>query len=703
MAQQRFSTSGKVSPEKLMSSPVFESIQSSNLPLEAPSEILYANAFSGEEPVEMPADLKEIFNDPNITLTAPNFRAQLEQLINQYDSDAGPWYIDGSDGILLVHNKKVTDQTETLYRYQDETGEVLKVQVTTNYVSAGVGQSMVSLGATSKGLYGTTNIAPTLEDTLDKYGSETTDPKAGLNLVLQRPPGKARFATSTTTHRGIQKPLVRTMDGTSQKTLYHNEIKANADAVRANSKNELFLQKVTDAIQQLVRQNFTGVQQPLFKAQLLDYIKTGKVGSVLGLILNKEIPLADKTIARFTHRSRLHYCKTFYIKGGRHRNTPTDQIIEDIKNSIKNQASSRVGKSRDRGVAEWKIKGTWYTDAEITAMARKQSRTGYKGYPMAISQSYIQQTANSASAKYFINNATIRGARVLNYGDKIVVTVDLSGAAPVKVTVKDMINMLAQREGSPVAMLKQANALRNSNKRAKRKEVEVQMTVVGNPLLETGQTIAIQNIGKKYSGYWHIKSCIHKLDSNGFTTSLTLDRGSGSSGITVSTSVTGQAPTPSTLKGTKGTHTGTTTVVTPNKTDNWNSRDIALLENMGAAAQTGDANARKVYNEMIELMKYSRSQGTTGEPLYEIDTDEFVYNYSTEHRRPGSKFSPKVKMTPAGKRAYEAMIKARAEEAKRRTRATEQAIRNTLKPNTSLPKLTRPSKGQLNLSIIKKK
>ena len=60
-------------------------------------------------------------------------------------------------------------------------------------------------------------------------------------------------------------------------------------------------------------------------------------------------------------------------------------------------------------------------------------------------------------------------------------------------------------------------------------------------------------------------------------------------------------------------------------------------------------------------------------------------------------------MTPAGKRAYEAMIKARAEEAKRRTRATEQAIRNTLKPNTSLPKLTRPSKGQLNLSIIKKK
>lgn len=93
MAQQRFSTSGKVSPEKLMSSPVFESIQSSNLPLEAPSEILYANAFSGEEPVEMPADLKEIFNDPNITLTAPNFRAQLEQLINQYDSDAGPWYL----------------------------------------------------------------------------------------------------------------------------------------------------------------------------------------------------------------------------------------------------------------------------------------------------------------------------------------------------------------------------------------------------------------------------------------------------------------------------------------------------------------------------------------------------------------------------------------------------------------------------------
>lgn len=703
MAQQRFSSSQeKVSPEKLMSSPVFESLQSDNMPLEADSKILYANPFAGVEPVPMPADLKEIFNDPNITLTAPNFRTQLEQLMNQYDGDAGPWYVDGSDGFLLIHNKKLTDKTETLYRWQDENGEVLKVQITTNWVSAGAGQSMVSLGGSSKGLYGTTNIDPTLDDVIDQYGSpDEPSPTSGLNVSQQRGTGSTQFAT------GIQKtnrypaikhepePVIRTMDGTSQATLRQRENQANANAIQQYSGNTLFLQKVTDAIQQLIQKaGLTGVQTGLLRVQLLDYIKTGNVGSVLGLIINKQIPLADKTIYRFTHRSRLRYTKTFFIKGGKPR-AGSDMILEDIKNHIKNSASNMVGKSRDQGVAEWKINGTWYTDAEITAMARRQSadgsgRMGYTGAPGNMprgvpynAQRYIEQTTREASQKYFITDATVQGSSVVNYGDRIVVTIDMSGHAPVKVTVKDMINMLAQREGSPVAMIKQANMLRNANKKAKRKEIEMQMIVIGNPMLEAGQSLLIENIGKKYSGLWHIKTCVHKLDSNGFTSSLTLNKGAGSSGVTVSTA----SETQSTGAKTKGKGTGSKTVVTPNRTDNWNSGDIALLQSVGASAQSGNTEAQQTYNQMVDLMKYASEHSSTGEPLYEVDTSEFVYNYPTEHTRPYSgKGTPKVKMTKKGQEMLQQRLREQAAEKKRQAEAAAAALKNSMKPFTGLPR-----------------
>lgn len=706
MSQTRFSSSGnKVSPEKLMSNPAYNSIQSANMPLEADFEVLYANPFCGEDPVPMSGELKKIFNDPNLTMTAPNFRAQLEQIMNQYDGDSGPWSVDGSDGLIVIHNKKLTSQTETLYRYQDENGEVLKIQITTNWVSVGGGQSVVGLSGGTKSIYGSTNLDPTLEDELNQYLPQDD----GLNLSkVKRSDGHVQFATRVQTknrYAAIKHPdrnIVRELDGTSNQTLINQDAKNNQWAISQYSHNDIFLKRMVDSIQAMIqRSGFTGVQTGLLRMQLLDYIKTGQVGSVLGLILNKQIPLAESqkfaenSPFRFTYTHRLRYQKRIPKKEGKHRGKSTDVIFEEIVAELKNSASNYTSNSG------WKINGKWYTDAQVRALARQRSKSldgsgrmgkigsehsdrGVYGIYNTAEQ-LIVKTAKEASKQYFITNATIQGSKVEDYGDYFLVTVDISGNAPVKVTVKDMINIMAQRDGSPIAMLRQSNLLRNSNKRAKRKEIEVQMVVVGNPLLSTGQTIQIANIGKKYSGNWFIKTCIHKLDSNGFTTSLTLNKASGNTGVTVSTVVPTQGEVKTNGKPKSGSSKATVIPSTsdkpsskPKRTDNYNSGDIQLLQSVGASGDT------KTMNQMAELLKYEATHSTSDEPLYEVSVDDVVYNYNTGHSRPLTDDSkPKVKMTQHGKQMYEQMLKDKAKAAEEKAKRAKKLGSNLLKRDTS--------------------
>lgn len=718
MSQTRFSSSGnKVSPEKLMSNPAYNSIQSANMPLEADFEVLYANPFCGEDPVPMSGELKKIFNDPNLTMTAPNFRAQLEQIMNQYDGDSGPWSVDGSDGLIVIHNKKLTSQTETLYRYQDENGEVLKIQITTNWVSVGGGQSVVGLSGGTKSIYGSTNLDPTLEDELNQYLPQDD----GLELhKVKRSDGHVQFATRVQTKnryaaiKHADRNIIRELDGTSNQTLINQDTENNQWAISQYSHNDIFLKRMVDSIQAMIqRSGFTGVQTGLLRMQLLDYIKTGQVGSVLGLILNKQIPLAESqkfaenSPFRFTYTHRLRYQKRIPKKGGKHRDKSTDVIFEEIVAELKNSASNYTSESG------WKINGKWYTDAQVRALARQRSKSpdgsgrmgkigsehsdrGVYGIYNTAEQ-LIVKTAKEASKQYFITNATIQGSKVEDHGDYFLVTVDISGNAPVKVTVKDMINIMAQRDGSPIAMLRQSNLLRNSNKRAKRKEIEVQMVVVGNPLLSTGQTIQIANIGKKYSGNWFIKTCIHKLDSNGFTTSLTLNKASGNTGVTVSTVVPTQGEVKTNGKPKSGSSKATVIPSTsdkpsskPKRTDNYNSGDIQLLQSVGASGDT------KTMNQMAELLKYEATHSTSDEPLYEVSVDDVVYNYNTGHSRPLTDDSkPKVRMTQHGKQMYEQMLKDKAKAAKEKVKRAKKLSSNLLKRDTSGSFIPKDTSGHI--------
>lgn len=97
------------------------------------------------------------------------------------------------------------------------------------------------------------------------------------------------------------------------------------------------------------------------------------------------------------------------------------------------------------------------------------------------------------------------------------------------------------------------------------KDLQVDMTVVGRPSLASGQVIYLDNVGNRFSGYYHIKVCEHVMSSDqGYLCKLTLVRntekiGKESGSITGKVTSTTKSKTTSTKKN-KGTGTKTTKV-----------------------------------------------------------------------------------------------------------------------------------------------
>lgn len=96
------------------------------------------------------------------------------------------------------------------------------------------------------------------------------------------------------------------------------------------------------------------------------------------------------------------------------------------------------------------------------------------------------------------------------------------------------------------------------------KDLQVDMTVVGRPSLASGQVIYLDNVGKRFSGYYHIKVCEHVMSPDqGYLCKLTLVRntekiGKESGSITGKVNTTKSKTTTTTKK--KGTGTKTTKV-----------------------------------------------------------------------------------------------------------------------------------------------
>lgn len=561
----------------IISNPVFYAPQTTPQEgAETKSEILYANKFSGLDEVPMSGELLELFTDNALNLTDTNFRLQLQHILEEYDSENGPWYIDGVNGIIHIHNRKIANSA-FVYRYQDENGEVLRVQVTTNWTTgttSGTVASSISRNKTKEVIrfdlptpdfsipisenpvrrhrnaiwLEKDNVGRNIEGPghypdyyqlshVDNEGRTIDDGVAGAYAASQHYSRGGDIMPLANPYEAQMAENIRVQREVAAREARYDEIQssqnAGANVSRRNSARRLnsfiatedeWVDQFYDNVMEEVQKGATTPEMAEERVNVVKKIYNGKpLTEAEQRVANTQIWLDDpKVLARvgkveaprsftasFRQRSNsvAPYTTTLYYNYGTAGTVVNATTIKDLSRQL-----------QAHGITEGASNGWWETTYQPHQVLEDVQKV--------IRQANQSSRSNGGSAATRVGNIQVK----INGDGTYTVKVQAIGTYAPVVTLTDIANFRKKRDTPGVGGSKRAralalvNSMRNRAKKTKHKEIEVQMLVVGRPSLCAGQYIDILNIGNRYSGQWYIKTCVHQLDSNGYTCSLTLKK-----------------------------------------------------------------------------------------------------------------------------------------------------------------------------------
>lgn len=560
----------------IISNPVFYAPQTTPQEgAETKSEILYANKFSGLDEVPMSGELLELFTDNALNLTDTNFRLQLQHILEEYDSENGPWYIDGVNGIIHIHNRKIA-KSAFVYRYQDENGEVLRVQVTTNWTTgttSGTVASSISRNKTKEIIrfdlpvpdfsipvsenpmrrhrnaiwLEKDNVGRNIEGPghypdyyrlshVDNEGRVIDDGVAGAYAVSQHYSMGGDILPLPNPYEAQMAENIRVQQEFAAREARYDEIQASqnagANVSRRNSARRLnsfiatedeWVDQFYDNVMEEVQKGATTPEMAEERVNVVKKIYNGNpLTEAERRVANTQIWLYDPEViakigkveaprsftASFRQRGNsVQPYTTLYYNYGTAGTVVNATTIEDLSRQL-----------QAHGITEGASNGwgkTTYQPHQVLEDVQK-----------VIRQANQSSRSNGGSAATRVGNIQVK----INGDGTYTVKVQAIGTYAPVVTLTDIANFRKKRDTPGVGGSKRAralalvNSIRNRTKKTKHKEIEVQMLVVGRPSLCAGQYIDILNIGNRYSGQWYIKTCVHQLDSNGYTCSLTLKK-----------------------------------------------------------------------------------------------------------------------------------------------------------------------------------
>lgn len=560
----------------IISNPVFYAPQTTPQEgAETKSEILYANKFSGLDEVPMSGELLELFTDNALNLTDTNFRLQLQHILEEYDSENGPWYIDGVNGIIHIHNRKIA-KSAFVYRYQDENGEVLRVQVTTNWTTgttSGTVASSISRNKTKEIIrfdlpvpdfsipvsenpmrrhrnaiwLEKDNVGRNIEGPghypdyyrlshVDNEGRVIDDGVAGAYAVSQHYSMGGDILPLSNPYEAQMAENIRVQQEFAAREARYDEIQASqnagANVSRRNSARRLnsfiatedeWVDQFYDNVMEEVQKGATTPEMAEERVNVVKKIYNGNpLTEAERRVANTQIWLDDPEViakigkveaprsftASFRQRGNsVRSYTTLYYNYGTAGTVVNATTIEDLSRQL-----------QAHGITEGASNGwgkTTYQPHQVLEDVQK-----------VIRQANQSSRSNGGSAATRVGNIQVK----INGDGTYTVKVQAIGTYAPVVTLTDIANFRKKRDTPGVGGSKRAralalvNSIRNRTKKTKHKEIEVQMLVVGRPSLCAGQYIDILNIGNRYSGQWYIKTCVHQLDSNGYTCSLTLKK-----------------------------------------------------------------------------------------------------------------------------------------------------------------------------------
>lgn len=560
----------------IISNPVFYAPQTTPQEgAETKSEILYANKFSGLDEVPMSGELLELFTDNALNLTDTNFRLQLQHILEEYDSENGPWYIDGVNGIIHIHNRKIA-KSAFVYRYQDENGEVLRVQVTTNWTTgttSGTVASSISRNKTKEIIrfdlpvpdfsipvsenpmrrhrnavwLEKDNVGRNIEGPghypdyyrlshVDNEGRVIDDGVAGAYAASQHYSMGGDILPLPNPYEAQMAENIRVQQEFAAREARYDEIQASqnagANVSRRNSARRLnsfiatedeWVDQFYDNVMEEVQKGATTPEMAEERVNVVKKIYNGNpLTEAERRVANTQIWLDDPEViakigkveaprsftASFRQRGNsVQPYTTLYYNYGTAGTVVNATTIEDLSRQL-----------QAHGITEGASNGwgkTTYQPHQVLEDVQK-----------VIRQANQSSRSNGGSAATRVGNIQVK----INGDGTYTVKVQAIGTYAPVVTLTDIANFRKKRDTPGVGGSKRAralalvNSIRNRTKKTKHKEIEVQMLVVGRPSLCAGQYIDILNIGNMYSGQWYIKTCVHQLDSNGYTCSLTLKK-----------------------------------------------------------------------------------------------------------------------------------------------------------------------------------
>lgn len=488
--------------KQVISNKVYESLQ---VPTEQSrntvGKILYANSFSGVAQVPMPADLKALI-DSDLGLIGNNILIQLEQKMKGYPN--GPWYIDSRDGVIYIHNRKFTQEPEYNYIYQSENGEVLKVSFTMqNVTKRAKAQLTETIDPDDKGLIvGSTDIkeperakeeivtplAPLPQDNTEVVPS--WDYGTGQNFGLGHPNIAAEMDAEQRYGAKAQKHNQAMKEYGSKKPYVAYE--AGKQEMLDNLSTDQYREAINIAANRLPSDK---------KRQLQQILKNSKNGKELESNLRQ---LLENERYLFTGEYKMEYLAEEWVdpreydpEGG----TITHMI--DIR--------------------------TFSSNPYEKQMIDNQSQRGIEAMEK---NPYITVYPNTYKVDYSGEGVT---TPTMTRKVKAKVKIRRMKKVPVLVPIYKLYHNLFGRYGGADKVSWAMNANANVGLKTTERKLVCQMTVVGRPSLQSSQVISLENVGKRWSGYWYIKSVQHSMDAGqGYLCTLDLIKSNAKAGQTTS-------------------------------------------------------------------------------------------------------------------------------------------------------------------------
>ena len=489
--------------KQVISNKVYESLQ---VPTEqsrnTTGKILYANRFSGVAQVAMPSDLKSLI-DSDLGLIGNNILVQLEQKMKGYAN--GPWYIDSRDGVIYIHNRKFQEEPEYNYIYQSENGEVLRVSFATQKVTKRVkAQLTQALDPEDKGLIvGSTDITEPekekeevtllkpfvaqVDNTMvvnygsvpyEDYRSHPTTNIAAEMEAEQRYGAKAQKYNSAMKEYGSQKPYVA--------------YNAGKQEALDNLSTEQYREAINTAVNNLPNDKKRVIQQ------ILKNSKNGKeLESNLRQLLENERYL-------FTGEYKMEYLAEEWVD-------PREYDPEG--GTITHRVNIR----------------TFSSNPYEKQMIDNQSQRGISAMEK---NPYITVYPDTYKVEYPGDGVT---TPTMTRKVKAKVKIRRMKKVPFLVPIYKLYHNLFSRYGGADKVTWAMNANANGGLKISERKLVCQMTVVGRPSLQSSQIISLENVGKRWSGFWYIKSVQHSMDAGqGYLCTLDLVKNNARDGQTTS-------------------------------------------------------------------------------------------------------------------------------------------------------------------------